>query len=419
MTNKKVLNIIQRYHPAKGGAELFIKLLSEYQVKELGFDVDVWTTNAFNASTLWDLEGETIPYIEKEKIEGVNVKRFPIGKGILRNKHINKLFRVLFENNTNFRLSNLATCPTSFSMLDDIKSDSFKVYDFVTVSSTPYFFLFYVGYLISKKLNIPYIIAPALHTGEEMRNKYLKKTTIPFYQQAYKIIFNTKKEGQVLLDYCKENGVNLDVNKFVIVGQGVFLNEINGGNGEKFRKKYSLEGPIVFQVGSKNKEKGSYSLVEAMKTVWDKGEKANLVFGGLFNEEFSKYLNNLDIKYRDKILNIDNITDDEKWDLYDAGDIFSMISKTDSFGIVYLEAWSYRKPVLGCKNDVMKEIISDEEDGFLIEFDNVDKIAEKILYLLKNDKDRIAMGRMGREKVEKKYQWENNLQKLAEIYKKL
>ncbi len=416
----RVLCISQRYHPAKGGAELFAKILSEYLANNRGYIVDHWTTKALSAEYLWDLKGDTVD-IKEEVIGGVNIKRFPIGKGFLKNRYLNKVFRTLFGNLPFFRISNLASCPTTFEMLDEIKS--IKQYDAVVVSATPYYFLFYVGYKISKKLGIPLIIVPALHTGVEkddgLKKKYLKKTVIPFFEHASKILLNTKSEGDAISTYCEENGVRIDKKKFVVIGQGVFLNQINQGNGERFRKKYKIKNDIIFQIGSKSFEKGSISLINAMIKCWERGLNATLVFGGSYNEEFSQYIENLKEEYRSKILNIDNISDEEKWDLFDAGDIFSMVSKTDSFGIVYLEAWAYRKPVFACKNEVMREIISDDKDGYLIPFNDTDEMADKIIYLSNNPSERKKMGKNGENKVKEKYDWSKNLNKIGEIFDNL
>ncbi|MFH1547378.1 MAG: glycosyltransferase family 4 protein, partial [bacterium] len=191
------------------------------------------------------------------------------------------------------------------------------------------------------------------------------------------------------------------------------------GDGEKFRKNYKLKYPIVFQVGSKNEEKGSYNLVEAMKNIWDKNIRAHLVFAGMKREEFSNYLDSLEEKYRKWIVNIDDISDEEKWDLFAAGDIFSMVSKTDSFGIVYLEAWSNRIPVIGCNNEAIKQVISNDKDGYLLDFDDIQGISRKIEYLLEDESERKRMGENGREKVERKYDWKKNLDNLGKLYKEL
>lgn len=418
----KILNIIQRYYPAKGGAELFMKIVSEHLAKDSNTQVDIWTTDALDTEVLWDLEGETVEKKE-EVINGVNVKRYPIDNHVVNsNKYINKLFRVIFSKFPNWKVQNLATCPTVFNMLKDAKGIKKGSYDYVTASTTPYYFLFYVGYLISKKLDIPYILMPALHTGvnqdDGIRKKYLRKSVVPFFEHASKIVLNTQSEGRAITEFCKENGVELDQDKFIVTGQGVFLDQILDGNGERFREKYNLKYPIVFQVGSKSHEKGSYNLVEAMKKVWDRGIDCHLVFAGQKNQDFSNYLDAIGDKYKKYVLNIDNISEEDKWDLYDAGDIFSMVSKTDSFGIVYLEAWAYRNPVLACDNPAIREVVNDGKDGYLVKFDYREEISNKIIHLLKNNEIREEMGNSGFEKVKGKYNWDTNLEKLEDIYKK-
>lgn len=421
MEKKKILNIIQRYHPAKGGAELFIKVLSEYQHSNLGYDVNVWTTDAYTPDTLWDLGNDVIKE-KHESINGINVTRFPIGKGILRNKYLNKIVRVLFDTFPNFKIANLASCPTAYEMLDRIKQEDFSDYSYITVSSTPYYFLFYVGYLISKKYNIHYIIAPAFHTGENkndpLRKKYFKKTAVPFFEYADKIILNTKAEQKAIMEFCNEYGISLNPNKFVVTGQGVFLDQITHGDGKKFREKYNLKYPIVFQMGTRNYDKGSINLIESMKLIWDKDIKCHLVFAGQHSDDFSKYLENIDEKYRQNILNIDNISDDEKWDMFAAGDIFSMISKTDSFGIVYLEAWAYKKPILACKNEALSEIVSHNTDGFLLGFNDIASISKTIEDLLKDKEKREEIGLNGYKKVSDKYDWSKGIKILDSVYEK-
>ena len=197
----------------------------------------------------------------------------------------------------------------------------------------------------------------------------------------------------------------------------MFVEKIKGGDGNRFREKYNIQNDIVFQIGSKNVDKGSINLIKAMIKCWNEGIDSTLVFGGGYSREFTEYIESLDGKYRERVLNIDNISEEDKWDLYDAGSIFSMVSKTDSFGIVYLEAWVYGKPVLGCNNVAIREVITDGKDGYLLPFDDVEGISKKMKYLLNNIKKRDEIGNNGRKKVLERYNWEKNLKKVANIYR--
>ncbi len=60
-----------------------------------------------------------------------------------------------------------------------------------------------------------------------------------------------------------------------------------------------------------------------------------------------------------------------------------MPSRSDAFGIAFLEAWAAGKPVIGANIGATPEVIRNGIDGFLVEFDNPRDIAEKVVKLLK------------------------------------
>jgi glycosyltransferase involved in cell wall biosynthesis len=62
-------------------------------------------------------------------------------------------------------------------------------------------------------------------------------------------------------------------------------------------------------------------------------------------------------------------------------------------------------PVIGCNIGSVSEVINDNEDGYLVEFDDVNMISKKIDMLLKDKKLRTQMGESGYNKVMKRYTW--------------
>ena len=48
-----------------------------------------------------------------------------------------------------------------------------------------------------------------------------------------------------------------------------------------------------------------------------------------------------------------------------------MPSRSDAYGISYLEAWASKKPVIGADTPVMREVIQHEKDGLLVKFDDI------------------------------------------------
>lgn len=83
-----------------------------------------------------------------------------------------------------------------------------------------------------------------------------------------------------------------------------------------------------------------------------------------------------------------------------ASDLYLLPSKSESFGLSALEALSFSVPVVGTKNGGLKEVVDDGVNGFLIEPDNLDEIAEKSLEIISDEKFHLTMSINARKKAE-------------------
>ena len=86
-------------------------------------------------------------------------------------------------------------------------------------------------------------------------------------------------------------------------------------------------------------------------------------------------------------------------DEYLKSSILVQPSRTEGFGLVIVEAMACGLPVVAfdCENGP-RSIISDGEEGFLIPAFDVDKFAERLKRLMRNESLRIRMGQKGRSK---------------------
>ncbi|MEJ2294813.1 MAG: glycosyltransferase family 4 protein, partial [Candidatus Lokiarchaeota archaeon] len=139
-----------------------------------------------------------------------------------------------------------------------------------------------------------------------------------------------------------------------------------------------------------------------------------------FNRELSKIR-----KIKDaRIVNLspDNLTgylDKKKISAFKKSDIYLMPSRSDAFGIAFLEAWAAGKPVIGADIGATPEVIRNQIDGLLVRFNNKDEICEAVLKLLKNKALRKKLGQVGKEKVSRYYTWEKVVKKTVDIYSEL
>jgi glycosyltransferase involved in cell wall biosynthesis len=102
-----------------------------------------------------------------------------------------------------------------------------------------------------------------------------------------------------------------------------------------------------------------------------------------------------------------------------ATDLFAMPSRIDSFGIVYLEAWAYGVPVIGCRAGGVPDVIEDGQDGVLVGYGDETGLAMAIEGLLADPQRCRAMGQRGRAKVEAHYTWDQIYDGLAAVYREL
>ncbi len=73
-------------------------------------------------------------------------------------------------------------------------------------------------------------------------------------------------------------------------------------------------------------------------------------------------------------------------------------------------------PVIASNFPLWQEILTENKCGICVDPFNLDQIAEAIKYLLNNEGEARIMGINGREAVTKKYNWENEVKKLENIY---
>lgn len=72
--------------------------------------------------------------------------------------------------------------------------------------------------------------------------------------------------------------------------------------------------------------------------------------------------------------------------------LFALPSQDEAMGCVYLEAMATAKPIIGCRNQGIEEIVHHGENGWLIQPGNLQEIVQAIVVLLKNNALRKRIG---------------------------
>ena len=101
--------------------------------------------------------------------------------------------------------------------------------------------------------------------------------------------------------------------------------------------------------------------------------------------------------------------------LYQECDVFVLPSAGEGFGIVYLEAMFYGKPVIAAESGAVSEVVSRDETGLLVEYGDAEGLAEAILRLGEDASLRRTLGAAGRQRLQNNFMFRQFREKFQKI----
>ena len=156
----------------------------------------------------------------------------------------------------------------------------------------------------------------------------------------------------------------------------------------------------IISLGRLNEQKGYNQLINAWTLICNKYPEWSIhIFGnGELKKPLLAEINKNQIS--DSFFIHDPVTNIiEK---YQESAFYVMSSRFEGFGIVLVEAMACGLPTISfdCPNGP-SDIITDGEDGFLVENGNIKQLSKKISFLIENEGTRISMGKKARENVKR------------------
>ncbi|MBO9726085.1 MAG: glycosyltransferase [Novosphingobium sp.] len=104
---------------------------------------------------------------------------------------------------------------------------------------------------------------------------------------------------------------------------------------------------------------------------------------------------------------------------YASCDIFVAPSRYESFGLIFVEAMIFSKPVVGIAVGGVVEVVTNEVDGILIAKDNSESLGEAISRLAGDANLRVKLGAAGRNTYETRFHIERMLDESEAYYRKV
>lgn len=405
----RILHVIQRYWPAVGGAERHLHEINRRLVAN-GHQVTVYTTDADDFQLFWDPTKARLRDAPTDH-DGVTIRRFPVRHlpgAPLSFQVTRRLMAGLarLPADTTGALTRIGRfTPWSPELARALAAEG-PAWDVIGGMTVTYDALLWPAWRWAERWRRPWLFYPLTHLGEGPRSAMRRYYTMPHQLQLSRVarwVFaQTDAEG----DFLAAQGV--DPARIIVAGVGINLDEYGAGDAARGRARLGLprEAPLVLALGTASRDKGTPTTLAALRHLWARGHPAHLVLAGAAQDDVARALGRLSPAYRGRVHALGRVDEATKQDLLAAADVLAMPSRADSFGIAYLEAWAYRKPVIGARIAGIADVITDGEDGRLVPFGEPGLLAAALAHLLDNPPQARAMGERGRQKVGGRYTWD-------------
>jgi glycosyltransferase involved in cell wall biosynthesis len=245
---------------------------------------------------------------------------------------------------------------------------------------------------------------------ETLRNNFLRELSKFALDNADAVIVAVENH------YLNLARMGVDRKKICFIPIGVDTTKFNANiNGSFIRKKYGIANDVIVAFGPHLSD--LYGPIDFLRaaTIVSK-EVSNVSFILLGDGPLSEYLKTLARNWGLKAVFTGHVPYLEMPFYYTAIDIFCTPSYAGQ-GVSTLEAMACGKPVVGYRVGTIR--IMDGINGFLVPKGDVERLAEKLLILIRDPTLRKIMGENARKMILDKYDLNTNAQRIIKVYEKL
>lgn len=281
------------------------------------------------------------------------------------------------------------------------------------------------GSRLARRLGVPLVVTHHTHF-EDYFHHYVPLIPRPWLQalarsvtrrwcdRADRVIVPSSAIAEVLAGY----GVRSPV---TVLPTGLPLDRLTGGDGAAFRRAHGIppERPTLVHVGRMAREKNVGFLLEVAARVRRQVPDVLLVLAGEGPARAELERRARELELADHTLFVGYLDRErELLDCYRAGDVFVFASRTETQGLVLLEAMALGVPVVSTAVLGTRDVLAAREGAVIVEEDR-DAFAGAVVGLLGDRDRRRRLGLEGRRHVEEVWATEATTARLLDLYEAL
>lgn len=236
-----------------------------------------------------------------------------------------------------------------------------------------------------------------------------------YYKTFGKILFSTANKiilyGNSMVNFALQIGI--PKKKIIVLPPGVDMKIKEKDNDIRKEFKIKKNDKIILFIGLLvNDRKGVKTIIKMARKLENQNIKIIIVGDGAKRQNYEMLVkkNNLTDKF------IFTGFRKDVHNFYHEADLFFLPSKGEGLAGVIMESMAYGVPVISSNIAGTRDLIKNNYNGFLCEFEDIDCYIDKINILLKNDDIKKKFILNSKEKIKQAYNWDENFEKYKRLY---
>lgn len=418
--SSRVLFLAPAYAPLPGGGERYVAAVAN-ELARRGYRLTVVTGAAVREAEFWQGSSQkTITETAEGEVRVIRLplRPFPGGRPALFAWRKLMVMVSALPGDQSAILGRMAAKIPPIQHLATAVERLGESFDLLHAFNLSWEYPLVVAGAYAKRHELPLVVTPFAHLGTNARGRVARNSTMDHQMRLL------REAGCVLaLTAAEKEGLarlGVPAGRLVEVGSGVDDAPDDEPNSPLLAAvQAQFPHPYAIFVGRASYDKGALHAAEAVLALRQQGVMVGLVLVGQTTPEFQQMLNGLPEEARQAIYDAGVLSEVDKHVLLRRAVALLLPSRVDSFGIVMLEAWSHRVPVIAARAGGITAVVDHQQNGLLVKFGEVRELVEAIYRLLTNEADRRLMGEQGWEKVQSQYTWEQVVDRVVERYKRV
>ncbi|HQF71347.1 MAG TPA: glycosyltransferase family 4 protein [Promineifilum sp.] len=264
----------------------------------------------------------------------------------------------------------------------------------------------------------PLVVTPFAHLGEHGNDRVARNSTMShqlrIMRSADRLLTLTTVEADGLARY------HVPAERLGVIGSAADPPPADFRASPYYATDHcEARGTFGVYIGRLSYDKGALHAADAIRTLRQRGRDVALLLIGSSTPEFERYRRGLSPHDRAAIRTLGVLSDRDKHAVLSRAKFLMLPSRSDSFGIVILEAWSHSVPVIAARAGGIPGVVDDGATGLLVPFADVEGLVAAAERLISDEPFAQRLGWQGYERLRSGYNWATVVKRVAGHYEQV